>query len=79
MKEQTAGGEMVSVTDIRAMKKWSKIPKYMQERLLNNVYCSACGETTIVDFSMHNDKFGVVLKGKCKKCGKDVAKMVEDG
>lgn len=70
---------MVSVTDIRAMKKWSKIPKYMQERLLNNVYCSACGETTIVDFSMHNDKFGVVLKGKCKKCGKDVAKMVEDG
>ena len=33
----------------------------------------------IVDFSMHDDKFGIALKGKCKKCGKDVARLVEDG
>lgn len=68
----------MSVTDIRAARKWSKISKNMQERLLNNVYCAACGVTTIVEYSMHNDKFGVLLKGKCKRCGKDVARLVED-
>ena len=56
----------MSVIDFKAAHKWSKIPKFMQERLLSNVFCSVCGVTTIVDFSMHNDKFGIVLKGKCK-------------
>ena len=69
----------MSVADIKAARKWSKIPKYTQERLLSNVYCSACGVTTIIDFSMHDDKFGIALKGKCKKCGKDIARLVEDG
>lgn len=69
----------MSVTDFKAAHKWNNIPKYMQERILNNVYCTACGETTIVDFSIYNDKFGIALKGKCKKCGKDVARMVENG
>ncbi len=76
---KAAGGLIVSVTDIRAMKKWNTIPKYMQARLLSNVFCSVCGVTTIVDFSMHNDKFGIAFKGKCKKCGKDVARLIEDG
>ena len=77
--EIPTGGVIVSVIDFKAAHKWSKIPKFMQERLLSNVFCSVCGVTTIVDFSMHNDKFGIVLKGKCKKCGKDVARMIEDG
>ena len=77
--EIPTGSVIVSVIDFKAAQKWSKIPKNIQERLLNNVYCSACGETPIVDFSMHNDKFGVVLKGKCKQCGKDVARLAENG
>ena len=69
----------MSIIDIKAARKWNKIPKYIQERILSNVYCPACGETAIVDFSMFNDKLGIALKGKCKKCGKDVARFVEDG
>jgi len=68
----------MSVTDFKAAKKWSRIPKNIQELLLNNVFCSTCGVTTIVEYSMYNDKFGILLKGKCKKCGKDVARLIED-
>jgi hypothetical protein len=34
--------------------------------------------TTIVKYALYNDRFGILLKGKCKKCGKDVARLVED-
>jgi len=67
-----------SVTDIKAAKKWAKMPPGTQQMLINNVFCSKCGVTTIVDYALHNDRFGVVLKGKCKKCGGDIARFVED-
>jgi hypothetical protein len=76
--QKIVGGLIMSVIDFKAAQKWGKIPKNMQELLLNNVFCSDCGVTTIVNYSMHNDKFGVLLKGKCKKCNKDVARLVED-
>jgi hypothetical protein len=66
------------VIDIKAAKKWGKIPPYIQKRLLSNVFCRTCGETTIVEFSMINDKLGILLKGKCAKCRKDVARLIED-
>ena len=66
------------ITDITAAQKWNKIQKYQQERLIDNVFCSACGVTTIVEYSMHNDKYGILLKGKCKKCGAPVARLIED-
>ena len=37
--------------------------------------CSDCGVTTIVEYTLNNDKVGAILKGKCKKCGK---KLVSD-
>ena len=72
------GGLAISVIDFKAVQKWNKLPKNVQELLLNNVFCSTCGVTTIVDYSIHNDKFGVLLKGKCKKCGNNVARLVEN-
>ncbi|WP_249869109.1 hypothetical protein [Oceanobacillus saliphilus] len=68
----------MSVIDFEAARKWSKIPKDTQALLLNNVFCSHCGETTIVDYTLHNDEYGVLLRGKCKKCRGDVARLVED-
>ncbi|MFC4025253.1 hypothetical protein ACFOUV_15765 [Oceanobacillus longus] len=68
----------MSVIDFEAARKWSKIPRDTQELLLNNVFCSNCFETTIVDYTLHNNENGVLLKGKCKKCGGDVARVVED-
>ena len=54
MCEKSKGGIPLSVTDIKAARKWSKICKYPQERLLSNVYCSACGLATIIELSMHD-------------------------
>ncbi len=68
----------MSVTDLKAAQKWAKLPRKIKELLVNNVFCSTCGVTTIVEYALHNDKFGILLKGKCKKCGKDVARLVED-
>lgn len=67
-----------AVSDMKALKKWAKVPSNIQQLLINNVFCSKCGVTTIVDYGIHNDRFGVVLKGFCKKCGGSVARMVED-
>lgn len=44
----------------------------------DNVFCSKCGVTTIIDYGIHNDRFGCVLKGRCKKCGGDIARYIED-
>lgn len=68
----------MSVTNIEAMRKWKKIPKDFRQKLINNVFCSKCYTTTIVDYTLHNEDAGVLLKGKCKTCGKDVARLVED-
>ncbi len=67
----------MSVIDFKAAQKWNQIPKNVQELLINNVFCSNCGVTTLVDYSIHNDKYGVLLNGKCKKCGRDVTRLVE--
>ncbi len=67
-----------AVTDIKAAKKWAEISPDIHQLIIDNVFCSKCGVTTIVDYALQNDRFGIVLKGKCKKCGNDVARFVED-
>ena len=67
-----------AVTDIKAAKKWADISTDTHQLIIDNVFCSNCGVTTIVDYALQNDRLGIVLKGKCKKCGKDVARFVED-
>ena len=68
----------MSVIDFKVAQKWAKVPKNVQELLINNVFCSTCKVTTITEYTLHDDKFGVLLKGKCEKCGKKVARLVED-
>ena len=65
-------------SDMEGLKKWAKIPVDMQQRLLNNVFCSKCGVTTIVDYGIQDDQSGLVLQGHCKKCGESVARFVEN-
>jgi len=65
-------------SDIAALRKWSKLDEATQNRLLENAFCIDCFVTTIVDYEITLDKFGIVLRGKCKQCGKDVARVVED-
>ncbi|TLS36019.1 hypothetical protein [Pseudalkalibacillus caeni] len=62
-----------------ANKKWLSIPKETRSRLISNVFCSNCADvTTIQGFTIEDNQFGIVLKGKCKKCGHEVARVVED-
>ncbi|HEY5583555.1 MAG TPA: hypothetical protein VIK78_03585 [Ruminiclostridium sp.] len=68
----------MSVINFKAIQKWGKIPKNIKELLVNNVFCPGCGVTTIVEYSINVNKFGVLLEGKCKKCGNEVARLVED-
>ena len=67
-----------NISDFEALKKWSSIPEDLQQRLIDNVFCLNCGVTTIVDYSITADKFGILLKGKCKICGNEVARLIED-
>ena len=66
------------IDDITALKKWKAIPKEMQKRIIENVYCGNCKVTTITNYSITEDEFGIVLKGECKKCGKEVSRVIED-
>ncbi len=68
----------MALIDFQAAQKWAKIPKHVQQLLLRNVFCSICGVTAIVEYTLHNEKHGLLLKGKCIKCGNKVARLVED-
>ncbi len=67
----------MSTTDHEAAQKWSAIPREVRKRLVSNVFCRTCGVTKITDYSIKNDKLGLVLKGKCQICGGPVARVVE--
>ena len=57
--------------------KWNSLGEIVQSKILDNVFCLNCKVTTIVDYNVTSDKNDILLKGKCKKCGRDVARLVE--
>ncbi|MBO8157176.1 MAG: hypothetical protein H0Z32_12005 [Bacillaceae bacterium] len=60
-------------------KKWLSIPKDIRKKLLKNVFCVNClGAVEITSYIIEEHEMGIVLKGKCKNCGHDVARVVED-
>jgi predicted house-cleaning noncanonical NTP pyrophosphatase (MazG superfamily) len=76
--EDDEANQIGTVSDMKALKKWSKMSEEWKETVLNNVFCSNCKLTSIVDYAVVNDSHGIVLRGKCSKCGKTVARYVED-
>jgi transcription elongation factor Elf1 len=58
--------------------KWNTIDKAMQEKLLSTVFCVKCGVTTIVEYKIDSEKDDIIIKGKCKKCGHKVVRLVEN-
>lgn len=61
-----------------ANKKWLSIPKDIRNQITKNVFCAHCTDVvTIESFTIEDDQFGIVLKGKCQKCGREVARVVE--
>ncbi|QOY55699.1 hypothetical protein HUE87_05600 [Candidatus Sulfurimonas marisnigri] len=64
--------------DKKAMEKFNQIPDDMKAKILSNVYCSSCKDTVkIIDFTATISREDLLLKGKCEKCGTEVARLVE--
>ena len=50
--------------------------------VLDNVYCAECGTTTIVGYEKDiviESNGDTILRGKCKKCGRKIARLLETG
>ena len=57
---------------------WKRIPENIKEKILSNVWCSNCREgVLVVDYKMESHEFGLVIRGKCCKCGNEVARVVD--
>lgn len=63
---------------MEANKKWLSIPKEIRSELLNNVFCRKCSDVVAIEgFTIEDNQFGIVLKGKCQQCGHAVARVIE--
>lgn len=61
-----------------AQRRWDKVPKWAQEKILNNVWCGGCLGPVPINLQSGKMKNNLlVLKGVCKKCGKNIARAVE--
>jgi len=58
---------------------WDNIPGDIQIKILNNVWCSTCSDTTgIGSVSGKVEKGMLILKGICTRCGNPVARVIEN-
>ena len=65
--------------DKKAMQKFNQIPDDMKAKILSNVYCSNCKDTVkIVEFTATTDRDDLLLSGKCAKCSKKIARLIEE-
>ncbi|QHT59683.1 hypothetical protein GXP70_06770 [Paenibacillus lycopersici] len=68
-----------NVTSLQALQQWKAIPQQYRDKLVRNVFCGKCGGAVeIVDYSIKQEKSALLLTGKCKTCGKPVARVVEN-
>lgn len=66
------------VLSFAANKKWLAIPEATRRELEQNVWCRACSDVVqIVNFIVTDSPNGIVLTGKCKNCGKNVARVID--
>ena len=56
---------------------WDSMIDGDKKMLLDNVYCSNCGITTIENFEGIIKEGDLILTGVCVKCGKKVARLIE--
>jgi hypothetical protein len=67
--------EVVSFT---ANKMWLSIPEETRKKLERNVWCSSCtGVVQIEKYTVKEIKSGIALYGSCKKCGRDVVRVID--
>jgi hypothetical protein len=63
---------------LSAKKRWEQIPERVRKDILENVWCSQCRSTVALQLrEAHVSKGSLVLRGTCKKCGSEAARVVE--
>ena len=63
----------------QAQEIWDAIPGDFQMKLLNNVWCRTCSDTTgIGSVNGKIEKGMLILKGICTRCGNSVARVIEN-
>jgi len=63
----------------QAEKIWNAIPGDFQMKILNNVWCRTCSDTTgIGSVSGKVERGMLILKGICTRCGNSVARVIEN-
>lgn len=60
-----------------AKKRWMSIPSHFRKQLEDNVICLKCGVTTIIDYQVDSDNYQIILRGKCKNCNGEVARVID--
>ncbi|MBN1363878.1 MAG: hypothetical protein JW976_03645 [Syntrophaceae bacterium] len=61
-----------------AKKRWHQIPEMIRKDLMNNVWCGRCrSETSMQLREGVLEQRSLVLRGTCKRCGGEVARVIE--
>ncbi len=61
-----------------AQARWNEISRVGQEAILKNIYCGKCkGIGSIILESGNMQRRSLILRGKCKDCGREVCRVVE--
>ncbi|PAB60691.1 hypothetical protein [Anaeromicrobium sediminis] len=57
---------------------WRRIPKEIRCELINEVYCGHCDDCVkIIIYYIEENKYELILQGKCSICGKYLEKTIE--
>ena len=61
-----------------AKKRWNQIPEKIKKEILNEVWCANCRKSSPMQLREGAmDTRCLVLRGTCKRCGGDVARLIE--
>jgi len=62
----------------QARKRWGEVPEWAKKEIIEKVWCTRCG--TAVPMQIREGRMeakDLVLRGTCKKCGYEVARLIE--
>lgn len=71
-------GNQDDSASFEANKKWLSIPADFRQMLIRNVFCGHCLDTVQIEKYIIKDfRDTIVLEGKCKTCGNEVARVID--
>ncbi|WHY64996.1 RQC-minor-1 family DNA-binding protein [Neobacillus sp. SuZ13] len=78
VEEKPKSEVILEVVSFSANKKWLSIPVEFRRKLERNVWCSSCSDVVKIEkYTVKEFTGGIVLEGKCQKCGNGVARVID--